>query len=153
MPKRTATKPATKNRFKNSYAIPKPRRHEELDAALVGIPDEWIREEMAFWSWPDSPEGALWCDMSATLEIFLKDVGLDARERKFLWPGAERLDLDKSIRRINQQYPEFQEHNIKEFMIFWIRALYLPEGCSESQMDELEKLTERWAEDVNPGKN
>ena len=39
---------------------------------------------MAFWSWPESPEGELWSEMSDTLEVLLKDVGLDARERKFL---------------------------------------------------------------------
>jgi hypothetical protein len=29
----------------------------------------------------------------------------------------------------------------------------MPEGYSESQMNELERLTARWAEDLNPGKN
>ena len=84
--------------------------------------------------------------MSDTLEVLLKDVGLDAREHKFLGPDS-RLDLDQSVRRINQQYPDFPEHKIKEFLIHWIQALYVPEGYSESQMDELERLTEQWAED------
>jgi hypothetical protein len=70
--------------------------------------------------------------MSATLEVFLKDVVLDAKERKFLWPDTKRLDLDKSVRRINQKYPEFPEPNIKDFLIFWIRALYIPKGYSKS---------------------
>jgi hypothetical protein len=94
------------------------------------IPEEFIREEIAFWSWWDTPEGELWCEMSDTLEVLLKDVGLDAKERKFVWPDAGRLDLDKSIRRINQQYPEFPEDQITEFLVFWIRSLYVPEGCS-----------------------
>jgi hypothetical protein len=70
---------------------------------------------MAFWSWPESPEGELWSEMSDTLEVLLKDVGLDARERKFLWPDG-RLDLDQSVRRI-KQYPDFPEQKIKEFLI------------------------------------
>jgi hypothetical protein len=28
-----------------------------------------------------------------------------------------------------------------EFLVFWIRSLYVPEGCSDSQMEELERLT------------
>jgi hypothetical protein len=116
---------------------------------LLPVPDEHLREEMAFWSWPESPEGELWSEMSDTLEVLLKDVGLDARERKFLWPEAG-LDLEQSAQRINQQYPNFPEETIKEFLIHWILTIYVPEGYSESQMDELEMLTERWAEDVNP---
>jgi hypothetical protein len=86
------------------------------------------------------------------LEDLLKDVGLDARERKFLWPDG-RLDLDQSVRRINQQYPDFPEQKIKEFLIHWIQALYVPEGYSESQMNKFERLTAQWAEDLNPGEN
>ena len=115
--------------------------------------EEILREEIAFWSWPDSPEGELWFEMSDTLEVLLKDVGLDAKERKFVWPDAGRLDLDKSVRRINQQYPEFPEDQITEFLVFWIRSLYVPEGCSDSQMEELERLTERWVADLGMAEN
>jgi len=153
MSKPATRKPGVKRRRKNGWDIDRRSIEAEWEAALLQIPDEILREEIAFWSWPDSPEGALWCDLSATLEVFLKDVVVDAKERKFLWPDAKRLDLDKSVRRINKQYPEFQKHSIREFLIFWIQALYVPKGCSKSQMGELESLTERWAEDVNPGKN
>jgi hypothetical protein len=74
-------------------------------------------------------------------------VGLDVRQRKFLWPDAKRLDLDQSVRRINQQYPDFPDDKIEEFLIYWIQELYVPEGYSESQMDELERLTEQWTKD------
>jgi hypothetical protein len=46
---------------------------------------------MAIWSWSDTPHGDLWCDMSVTREDVLEDVGLDAKERKFVWPDAGRL--------------------------------------------------------------
>jgi hypothetical protein len=80
-------------------------------------------------------------------------VGLGARERKFLWPDGGRLDLDQSVRRINQQFPNFPEQTIKEILIHWIQALYLPEGHSDCQTSKLERLTAQWAEDVNPGEN
>jgi hypothetical protein len=141
MSKRIATKPAAKGRpKKSSYAIGKPCTEEHLEAALLPIPDEFLREEMSFWSWGDSPEGELWFEMSDTLEVLLKDVALDAGERKFLWPDG-RLDLNQSARRVNQQYPDFSEQTIKEFLIHWIQALYVPEGYSEAQMNALERLT------------
>jgi hypothetical protein len=64
--------------------------------------------------------------MSDILEVVLKDVGLDGRERKFPWPDARRLDRDQCGRCINQQYPDFLFRN-KEFLIHWIQALYVPD--------------------------
>jgi hypothetical protein len=154
MSKRTATKPAAKGRpKKRNCAIGRPYTEEDLGAALLSMPDELLREEMSFWSLGNSPEDELWFEISDTLEVLLKDVRLDTGERKFLWPDSGRLDLDQSVRRINRQYPDFPEQTIKEFLIFWIHALYVPEGYSESQMNERERLAEQWVEDVNPGKN
>jgi hypothetical protein len=152
MSKPATRKPGVKRRRKSGWDIDRRSIEAEWEAALLRIPEEILREEIAFWSWPDSPEGELWFEMSDTLEVPLKDVGLDARERKFLWPDG-RLDLDQSVRRINQQYPDFPEQKIKEFLIHWIQALYVPEGYSESQMNKFERLTAQWAEDVNPGEN
>ena len=46
----------------------------------------------------------------------------------------------------------FLKDNIKEFLIYWIQHGE-PKGYSESQMDELDRLTEQWAEDIYPGEN
>ncbi|HEY2527928.1 MAG TPA: hypothetical protein VGJ20_08275 [Xanthobacteraceae bacterium] len=142
-----------KRRPKSGWDIDRRAIEAEWEAALLRIPEETLREEIAFWSWPDSPEGELWFEMSDALEVLLKDVGLDAKERKFLWPNAGRLDLDQSVRRISQQYQDLPKDKIKEFLIHWIQALYVPEGYSESQMNKFERLTAQWAEDVNPGEN
>jgi hypothetical protein len=152
MSKPATRKPGVKRRRKSGWDIDRRSMEAEWEAALLRIPEETLRQEIAFWSWPDSPEGELWFEISDTLEVLLKDVGLDAKERKFLWPDG-RLDLDQSVRRINQQYPDFPEQKIKEFLIHWIQALYVPEGYSESQMNKFERLTAQWAEDVNPGEN
>ncbi|HKF06451.1 MAG TPA: hypothetical protein VKB49_29305 [Candidatus Sulfotelmatobacter sp.] len=153
MSKPATKKAGVKRRRKSGWDIDRRAIEAEWEAALLRIPEEILREEIAFWSWPDSPEGELWFEMSDTLEVLLKDVGLDAKERKFVWPDAGRLDLDKSVRRINQQYPEFPEDQITEFLVFWIRSLYVPEGCSDSQMEELERLTERWVADLGMAEN
>ena len=115
MSKPATSKPGVKRRRKSGWDIDRRSIEAEWEAALLRIPEEILREEIAFWSWPDSPEGELWFEMSDTLEVLLKDVGLDAKERKFLWPDG-RLDLDQSVRRINQQYPDLPEQKIKEFL-------------------------------------
>ena len=153
MSKPATRKPGVKRRRKSGWDIDRRSIEAEWEAALLRIPEEILREEIAFWSWPDSPEGELWFEMSDTLEVLLKDVGLDAGERQFLWPDDGRLDFDQSVRRINQQYPEFPKDKIKEFLIHWIQALYVPEGYSESQMNKLERLTERWAKDLAKDEN
>jgi hypothetical protein len=158
MYKRARTKPAAKGRAKTKSSTPATSRAkkkswdmEDMEATPPWC-DETFFGEMAEW-W-DSPKGSLWLDMLCELEeVVLKDVGLDARQRKFLWPDAGPLDLDQSARRINQQYPDYPEDKIKELLIYWIQQGYEPKGYSESQMDELERLTEQWAEDVNPGEN
>jgi hypothetical protein len=166
MTKRTAAKPVAKRQPKkktrpaakarprrDDWAISNPFTEEAMEASLLLIPEEHIREETAFWSWPDSPEGDLWFDISDALEVLLKDVGLDAKKRKFLWPDAGPLDFDKSVQLIKQQHPDFPEDKIAEFLIFWVEALYEPKGCSDSQMDELDRLTERWVAALEKGKN
>ena len=89
---------AAKGRPKKSYASGKSRKEEDPEAMILWMPDETFCEEVS--EWVDSPEGQLWLDMSDTLEVPLKHVGLDVRQRKFLWPDAKRLDLDQSVRRI-----------------------------------------------------
>jgi hypothetical protein len=153
MSKPATRKPGVKRQRKSGWDIDRRAIEAEWEAALLRIPEEILREEIAFWSWPDSPEGELWFEMSDALEVLLKDVGLDAKERKFLWPDARRLDLDQSVRRISEQYQDFPKDKIKEFLIHWIQALNVPEGYSESQMNKFERLTAQWAEDVNPGEN
>ena len=155
MPKRAKTKPA-KGRRKTKSSTPaapraKTKSWDMRDMEVVGFTPPWCDEtffdEMAEW-W-DSPDGSLWLDMLSELEEGpLMDVGLDARQRKFLWPNVGPLDLDQSVRHINQQHPDFPQESIKEFLIYWIQQGYEPKGYSDAQMDELERLTEQWAKEV-----
>jgi hypothetical protein len=50
------------------------------------MPEEILREEIAFWSWSDTPEGEQWIEISDKLDVLLKDVGIDPEERKLIWP-------------------------------------------------------------------
>ena len=100
-----------------------------------------------FSDWMDSPEGELWTQICDTLEDLLKDVQLDAKQRLFIWPDSERLNLEQSVQRIHQQYRAFPRDKIEEFLIDWIEMIYAPEHYSQAQLDELDRLTERWVAD------
>ena len=100
-----------------------------------------------FSEWMDSPEGEQWTEISDALEDLLKDVQLDAKQRKFIWPDTQRLDLEQSIERIQKQHPNFPREKIDEFLINWIEMGYEPENYSQAQLDELERLTEKWVAD------
>ena len=100
-----------------------------------------------FSDWVDSPVGELWTEICDALDDLLKDVQLDAKQRQFIWPDADQLDLEHSVQRIHKQYPDFPCDKIEEFLIDWIEMGYAPENYSQAQLDELDRLTERWVAD------
>jgi len=97
--------------------------------------------------WMDSPEGGQYMEISETLWTLMEGVHLDARQRKVTWPDAERLDLAQSVQRIQKLHPDFPREGIEVALINWIEMEYAPESYSESQLDELDRLTERWIAD------
>jgi len=96
--------------------------------------------------WMDSPEGQQCLAVRDILWDVLEGVQLDAKKRKLIWPDAEPLDLEKSIQRIQKEYPDFPRAEIEEFLLNWIDS-YDPENYSQAQLDELDSLTERWVAD------
>jgi hypothetical protein len=67
--------------------------------------------------WRDSPEGEQIIEVSDALWDLLDNVQLDAEQRKFIWPDAQRLDLEESVQYIQKQYPNFSYDQIEEFLI------------------------------------
>jgi hypothetical protein len=57
-------------------------------------------------AWRHSPEGEQFAEFADVLCELMENVQLDARKRQFIWPDGERLDLDQSVTRIHQQYPD-----------------------------------------------
>jgi ABC-type Fe3+ transport system substrate-binding protein len=78
--------------------------------------------------WMGSPEGQQHIELSDDLWVLLEDVQVDAKQRLLIWPDAERLTIDQSVQRI-------------------LETGYDPEDYSQEQLDELDKLTERWVKD------
>jgi len=92
----------------------------------------------------NSPEGELQSEVDDVLWDVLKNVPIDAKKRLFLWPDTKGLTLEQTIARLKKQFPDYPHDFIECSLIGWIDQGYAPENYSEEQMDELEKLTERW---------
>ena len=118
------------------------RKEHQQDSIFTNNP--FIDE---FFEWMDSPEGGQYMEISNVIWTLLEDVQLDARQRKVIWPGAQRLDLEQSVQRIQKLHPDFPREGIEESLINWIDMGYAPENYSEAQLDELDRLTEWWIAD------
>jgi hypothetical protein len=51
------------------------------------------------------------------------------------------------VRRIHKDYPELGRELIEDKVISWLEMGYAPENQSPKQMDQLERLIDRWIED------
>src|SRR5881396_3542133 len=69
--------------------------------------------------WMDSPEGQQSIEVRDVLWNWLEDVQIDAKQRKLIWPDAERLDLEQSIQRVQKKYPDFPRNEVEEFLLDW----------------------------------
>src|SRR3981081_1047519 len=65
--------------------------------------------------WMDSPEGQQSIEVRDVLWNLLEDVQLDAKQRKLIWPDAERLDFAQSTERVLKKYPDFPRNDVEEF--------------------------------------
>ena len=98
--------------------------------------------------WRHSPEGEQFAELADALCNLMEDVQLDAKQRKFIWPDGQRLDLDQSVQHIQKQYPDFRRDWIEEYLIDWMEMDYAPEHYSTAQLEELDALTARWTADI-----
>jgi hypothetical protein len=94
-----------------------------------------------------SPAAELYREVSETLWPLLQQLQVDAKHRKLIWPDGKQLDLDASVQQIQTAYPEFPREIIESRLLSWLDAEYAPESYSPKQLDELDRLTERWIND------
>ena len=100
-----------------------------------------------FVDWMDSPEGQMSIEVSDALWALMENVQLDSRRRKLIWPDAKPLSLEQSAERIQKDYPDFPRERIESFLFSWLEN-YAPDSYSQEQLDELDRLTEPWLEDL-----
>ena len=94
--------------------------------------------------WMDSPEGQLAEEARDTIWPLLDTAQVDAARGVIIWPDAQPLDIQQTVRRIHEDYPHLAEALIEDKVIAWLEMEYTPENYSPTQMDELERQIDRW---------
>lgn len=104
-------------------------------SAIRTIGERSVRDP--FWSRPESPEDKPW--FSGAIEFLLKDVGLDAKNRKFLWPDAGPPHFDESVQLVRKRGLGLPEDQIEAFLMFSVEAPGGPDGYSYSRTADLDR--------------
>jgi hypothetical protein len=74
----------------------------------------------------------------------LGKVDVDATHRKLVWEDGRRLSIDESVQRVLGDYPDFPVELIETHLIAWLEMEFTPKTYSQEQIDELDRLTEKW---------
>ena len=97
--------------------------------------------------WMDSPRGQLSDEVREAAWQILEKVDVDAANRKLIWDDGRRLSIDESVQRIHGDYPELPVELIETHLIAWLEMEFAPKTYSQEQLDELDRLTEKWVND------
>ena len=100
-----------------------------------------------FADWMDSPEGELSSEVLEAVWMVLEKADVDAKNRKIIWEDGNRLSITESVQRIHADYPELPLELIEEHLIGWLEMEFAPPTYSQEQLDELDRLTEKWVDD------
>ena len=100
-----------------------------------------------FSEWMGSAEGALSGDVLDAVWRLLQTADVDANQRKIIWEDGKRLSIPESVQRIHAHHPDFPPELIEEHLIGWLEMEYAPPDYSEQQLDQLDRLTEKWIDD------
>lgn len=97
--------------------------------------------------WMDSPRGQLSDEVREAAWQRLEKVDVDATHRKLIWEDGKRLSIDESVQRIHGDYPELPLELIETHLIAWLEMEFAPKTYSQEQLNELDRLTEKWVND------
>ena len=100
-----------------------------------------------FVDWMDSPEGELSSAALDAVWMLLEKVDVDAKQRKLIWEDGQRLSLTESVQRIQAGCPDLPLDLIETHLIGWLEMEFAPATYSPKQLDELDRLTEKWIDD------
>ncbi len=100
-----------------------------------------------FADWMDSPEGELSSEVSDAVWMSLEKADVDAKNRKIIWEDGKRLSITESVQRIHADRPDFPLELIETHLIGWLEMEFAPPTYSQKQLDELDRLTDKWIED------
>ena len=97
--------------------------------------------------WMDSPRGQLSDEVREATWYSLENVDVDAANRKLIWVDGGRLSIDESVQRVLGDFPDFPVELIETHLIAWLEMEFAPKTYSQEQLDELDRLTEKWVDD------
>ena len=80
------------------------------------------------------------------VEEALEGTDIDAKRRKIAWPDGQRLSVIQCAKRIHASNPETPLELLESKILSWLEMV-APEHYSEQQLDELDRLTEKWIAD------
>ena len=100
-----------------------------------------------FLEWMDSSEGERSSEVLDTVWPLLEKADVDAKNRKIIWEDGQRLSITESVHRIHAGYPDLPLDLIETHLIGWLEMEFAPPTYSQKQLDELDRLTEKWIAD------
>lgn len=100
-----------------------------------------------FVDWMASAEGELSSEVLETVWPLMEKADVDAKHRKIIWEDGQRLSITESVQRIHADYPDLPLELIETHLIGWLEMEFAPPTYSQKQLDELDRLTEKWIDD------
>jgi hypothetical protein len=100
-----------------------------------------------FSEWMGSAEGELSGEVCDAVWMLLEAADVDAKKRNIIWEDGERLSIPESVQRIHADHPNFSLELIEVHLIGWLEMEFAPSNYSQKQLDELDRLTEKWIDD------
>ena len=100
-----------------------------------------------FSEWMGSAEGGLSGEVLDAVWMLLETADVDAKKRQIIWEDGKRLSIPESVQRIHADHPDFPPELIEAHVIGWLEMEFAPPDYSEAQLDELDRLTEKWIDD------
>ena len=97
--------------------------------------------------WMDSPRGQLSDEVREAAWHRLEKVDVDTTHRKLVWEDGRRLSIGESVQQIQADYPDFPIELVETHLIAWLEMEFAPTTYSQEQLDELDRLTEKWVND------
>ena len=96
--------------------------------------------------WTDSPEEELSNAAPDALFDALAKADIDPRKRKIVWKDGQRLSIPETEQRIHASNPDLAPELIESHVLEWLEG-FAPESYSERQLEELDRLTDKWVDD------
>jgi hypothetical protein len=119
------------------------RPDKQQPPSLEGMAIESFEDWMA--SYSEADELSL-CALD-TVSSMLEKADVDAKRRKIVCEDGQRLSIRQSAERIHADHPDLPIDLIESKVISWLQMEFSPETYSEDQLDELDRLTEKWVDD------